>query len=108
MTPSGPASSEPSLSRGRSRPAVTPCARRTLASQVGRRTAECCEGLIRALSQVKPKPRQAEIYDTEHELFSHPLDALRYLLVNMPGLVSDWDPGPPAPGIAAGLWGRVW
>ena len=23
-----------------------------------------------------------EIYDTDHELFSHPLDALRYLLVN--------------------------
>ena len=42
-----------------------------------------CEGLIRALSQVKPKRAQGEVYDTDHEIFSHPLDALRYLLVNL-------------------------
>ena len=41
-----------------------------------------CEGLIRALSQVKPARTRPENYDTEHPVFSHPLDALRYLLVN--------------------------
>jgi hypothetical protein len=53
--------------------------------------AERCTGLIRALSQVKPKRAQVEVYDTDHELFSHPLDALRYLLVNLPGVV-EYDP----------------
>ena len=70
--------------------------------------AERRTGLIRALSQVKPKARQAEIYDTDHELSSHPLDALRYLLVNLPQMVTDWDLGPPTRGIASGMWGRVW
>jgi hypothetical protein len=70
--------------------------------------AERCTGLIRALSQVKPKRAQAEIYDTDHELFSHPLDALRYLLVNLPQMVTDWDLGPPTRGVASGMWGRVW
>ena len=46
--------------------------------------AERCVGLIGALSQVKPHRSSHEIYDTDHELFSHPLDALRYLLVNLP------------------------
>ena len=41
-----------------------------------------CQGLIRALCQVKPLKGHPEVYDTEHELYSHPLDALRYLLVN--------------------------
>ena len=55
-----------------------------------------CVGLIRALSQVKPHRSQHEIYDTDHELFSHPLDALRYLLVNLPqSAADDWEP--PAP-----------
>ena len=45
---------------------------------------ERCQGLIRALSQVKPHNSRHEIYDTDHETHSHPLDALRYLLVNMP------------------------
>jgi hypothetical protein len=44
---------------------------------------DACPGLIRALSQVKPLKHHEERYDTEHELYSHPLDALRYLLVNM-------------------------
>ena len=45
-----------------------------------------CEGLIRALSQIKPHRANHEIYDKDHELFSHPLDALRYLLVSgVPG-----------------------
>ena len=44
---------------------------------------ERCSGLIRALSSVKPLRGKPEVYDTEHELFSHPLDALRYLLVNL-------------------------
>ena len=70
--------------------------------------AERCEGLIRALGQVKPKRTQSDIYDTDHELFSHPLDALRYLLVNLPGVVSGWDPGPARPGITSGLGGRAW
>lgn len=46
--------------------------------------AERCVGLIRALAQVKPQRTQPEIYDTGHELFSHPLDALRYLYLNLP------------------------
>ena len=50
---------------------------------------ERCQGLIRALSQVKPHNSRHEIYDTDHETHSHPLDALRYLLVNMPR-PSDW------------------
>jgi hypothetical protein len=70
--------------------------------------AERCPGLIRALSQVKPKHAQAEIYDTDHQLFSHPLDALRYLLVNLPEMVGDWDEGPTTQGIASGIWGRIW
>jgi hypothetical protein len=41
-----------------------------------------CEGLIRAISQVKPHRANHEIYDKDHETFSHPLDALRYLLVS--------------------------
>jgi hypothetical protein len=36
------------------------------------------------LSQVKLQRSKSEIYDTDHEIFSHPLDALRYLLVNLP------------------------
>ncbi len=44
---------------------------------------ERCSGLIRALAQVKANRSIPEIYDTDHELFSHPLDALRYLLVNL-------------------------
>jgi hypothetical protein len=53
--------------------------------------AERCQGLIRALSQVKPKRSKSEIYDTDHEVFSRPLDALRYLLINMPR-PSEWIP----------------
>lgn len=41
-----------------------------------------CEGLIGALAQVKPAKTRPEIYDTDHPIFSHPLDALRYLLIN--------------------------
>ena len=52
---------------------------------------ERCTGLIRALSQVKAHRTQSEIYDTDHEIFAHPLDALRYLLVNLPSYsLSDW------------------
>ena len=55
-----------------------------------------CTGLIRALSQVKPHRNQHEIYDTDHELHSHPLDALRYLLVNLPqAAADDWEPPKP-------------
>jgi hypothetical protein len=49
-----------------------------------------CEGLIRALSQVKPHTSRHETYDTDHQIFSHPLDALRYLLINLPADWSDW------------------
>ncbi len=35
------------------------------------------------LSQVKLQRSKSEIYDTDHKIFSHPLDALRYLLVNL-------------------------
>jgi hypothetical protein len=41
-----------------------------------------CRGLIRALDQVRPHHARPEIYDTDHPVFSHPLDALRYPLVN--------------------------
>ncbi len=44
---------------------------------------EKCVGLIRALSQVKPHKTHPETYDNDHETFSHPLDALRYLLINL-------------------------
>ncbi len=58
--------------------------------------AERCVGLIRALSQVKPHRSSPEVYDTDHEIFSHPLDALRYLLVNLPqSAVDDWEPPKP-------------
>ena len=63
--------------------------------------------LVRALGHMKPESTQPEIYDVDHELFSHPLDALRYLLVNLPGVVSGWDPGAPMPGITSGLWRRM-
>ena len=59
-----------------------------------------CEGLIRALSQVKPHRSTPEIYDTDHPVFSHPLDALRYLLVNdvmAPNLqIVAWDADAPS------------
>jgi hypothetical protein len=68
-----------------------------------------CTGLIRALAQVKPLKGHAEVYDTEHETFSHPLDALRYLLVNPTNFGYDtWEPEPPTPGIGGGLYGRIW
>ena len=41
-----------------------------------------CKGLVRALSQVKPQRSDRKVYE-KHELFAHPLDALRYLLVNV-------------------------
>lgn len=45
--------------------------------------AERCGGLIRALASVKPDKSHPEVYDYEHPVFSHPLDALRYLLINI-------------------------
>jgi hypothetical protein len=48
-----------------------------------------CVGLIRSLSAVKPHRGHPEVYDYEHERFSHPLDALRYLLVNI-GTETRW------------------
>lgn len=42
-----------------------------------------CEGLIRALSQVRPHRSRPECYDFDHPVHSHPLDALRYLLANI-------------------------
>jgi hypothetical protein len=60
-----------------------------------------CEGLIRALSQIKPHRANHEIYDKDHELFSHPLDALRYLLVSgVPGAgpqTVSWNADAPSP-----------
>ena len=50
------------------------------------RIASRCKGLIRALSQIKPHRANQEIYDKDHEIVSHPLDALRYLLAGgVPG-----------------------
>ncbi len=66
-----------------------------------------CRGLIRALSEVKPKRGQVEIYDTDHELYSHPLDALRYLLVNLPLMSAAYDP-PEAEPDFWGQYGRIW
>jgi hypothetical protein len=60
-----------------------------------------CEGLIRALSQIKPHRANHEIYDKDHEIFSHPLDALRYLLVSgVPGAgpqTVSWNADAPSP-----------
>lgn len=53
---------------------------------------EACPGLIRALSQVKPHKTRPECYDFDHELYSHPLDALRYLLVNLKGEAGAFTP----------------
>ncbi len=56
-----------------------------------------CVGLIRALSQVKPAANRSEIYDTDHEIHSHVLDALRYLLVNLPQAGGEWTYTEPEP-----------
>ncbi len=66
--------------------------------------AERCVGLIRALSQVKPHRSSPEIYDTDHEIFSHPLDALRYLLVNLPQPAAEWQP----PEYSGHVMPRIW
>jgi hypothetical protein len=53
--------------------------------------AERCSGLIRALSSVRPHRGRPEVYDFEHQRFSHPLDALRYLLLNIGAqVVCNW------------------
>ena len=41
-----------------------------------------CVGLITALTNVKPHRNDPDVYDTDHETYSHPLDALRYWCVN--------------------------
>lgn len=41
-----------------------------------------CVGLIDALTNVRPHRNDPEIYDTDHELYSHPIDGLRYWHVN--------------------------
>lgn len=41
-----------------------------------------CLGLIAALTNVKPHRNDPDVYDTDHEIYSHPLDALRYWHVN--------------------------
>ena len=66
--------------------------------------AERCAGLIRALSQVKPQRSSPEVYDTDHEIFSHPLDALRYLLVNLPQPAAEWNP----PDYSGQVMPRIW
>ena len=66
--------------------------------------AERCVGLIRALSQIKPQRSSPEIYDTDHEIFSHPLDAMRYLLINLPQPAGEWD----APSYSGHLVPRIW
>ena len=66
--------------------------------------AERCVGLIRALSQAKPHRSSPEIYDTDHEIFSHPLDALRYLLVNLPRPTAEYD----MPECTGPLIPRIW
>ncbi|HEY5473906.1 MAG TPA: hypothetical protein VIK32_12025, partial [Candidatus Limnocylindrales bacterium] len=37
-----------------------------------------CAGLIAALANVQPHRNDDNIYDTDHKVYSHPLDALRY------------------------------
>jgi len=41
-----------------------------------------CAGLIAALANVQPHRNDDNIYDTDHKIYSHPLDALRYWHVN--------------------------
>jgi len=53
---------------------------------------DSCPGLIRALSQVKPHHTRPECYDFDHEVYSHPLDALRYLLVNLRAASASYTP----------------
>ena len=68
-----------------------------------------CLALIAALAQVKPHRTHTEIYDIDHELFAHPLDALRYLLLNLPGPGTYPYKAPEdSPGPCAGLYGRIW
>ena len=66
--------------------------------------AERCQGRIRALSQVKPHRSSHEIYDTDHGTHSHPLDALRYLLVNLPQPAAEWYP----PDYSGQVMPRIW
>jgi hypothetical protein len=72
-----------------------------LASSRPRDGVSAPHGLIRALSQIKPHRANHEIYDKDHELFSHPLDALRYLLVSgVPGAAPQtvsWNADAPSP-----------
>lgn len=44
-----------------------------------------CPGLIRAMSQVKPHRTSPEVYDYDHPVYSHPLDALRYFFIGYRG-----------------------
>lgn len=37
-----------------------------------------CSGLIAALANVQPHRNDDNVYDTDHKVYSHPLDALRY------------------------------
>ena len=66
--------------------------------------AERCVGLIRALSQVKPHRSSPEVYDTDHEIHSHPLDALRYLLVNLPQPAAEWHPSDYSGQVMPRIW----
>jgi hypothetical protein len=65
----------------------------------------CC-GLIGALSAIKPHRSHPELYNHDHPFFSHPLDALRCLLVNIGTPVVHTAPLSGGRLITAGIWGR--
>jgi len=68
-----------------------------------------CTALIKALAKSKPHKTHPDCYDYDHPSFSHVLDALRYLVVNLnsaaghfEGVVPDDNP------LTGGLYGRIW
>ena len=70
---------------------------------------KACPWLIEALSTVKPDRIHDDTYD-EGSPFTHILDALRMVMVNL-GVrydMSDWKEPEPSFGISLGIWGKVW
>lgn len=53
-----------------------------------------CVKLIRALTQMPPDKSQPDVYLQSHPVFSHPVDALRYWLVNNRGPRQEFTPPP--------------
>jgi hypothetical protein len=66
-----------------------------------------CKGLIRAIGNVRPHHTRAEVYDYDHDIYSHPLDALRYLIVNVGKASGSFTEGRKGYAHTAGLMRKV-